>query len=166
MAVLERLRQAFKERFRPEIKIGTLDGFIEAARLAGTKNVLAEIGDRKVSVQPKEQVVVPAGYDKWEFYTKFSVKGPWERKIVFTQINETAVLSHARGRAASGSGFISLDTYAHMRQLFRKSVVGTDETRHKLLDAGLSVIIQHKGVTYSKEEFAGMIREARLLGSF
>lgn len=149
----ERFTQAVAERFRPEIKIGTLDGFIEAARLAGTKNVLAEIGDRNVPVLKEEQERLPRGYDQWEYYTKFIVEGLWGKKITFTQTNDIYTLPR-------------VDPPPYVQRIFNNSILKTEETRRKLLKEGLKVTVQRRGIAYSDDEFARMVREARLLGSF
>lgn len=148
----ERFTQAVVERFRPEIRTGTLENFIEIARLAGTKNVLAEIGDRKVPVQPEEQERLPRGYEEWEYYTKFTAKGLSGKKITFTQTNGIYALPR-------------VDPPPYVQIIFN-SILKTEETRRKLLKEGLKVTVQRRGIAYSEDEFAQLVGKARLIGSF
>lgn len=150
----ERFTQAVVERFRPEIKKGSLENFIETARLAGAKEVLAKIGKRKVSVHPEVQEPISKGFDIWEFYTEFTAKGLWGKRITFDQTNDVSLLQrvdHALPRVKS---------------YFNNSVLKTDKTRRILSDQGFKVTIKHKGIAYSEDEFAQLVGKARLIGSF
>ncbi|TSC89372.1 MAG: hypothetical protein G01um10145_529 [Microgenomates group bacterium Gr01-1014_5] len=151
---LERFRQTVVEHFRPEIKIGTLGDFIEVARLARAKEVLAQIGERKVLVQPDEQISLPRGYDEWEYYTKFTAKGLWGKRISFTQTTDTYALPRAYPAQSLVGG------------IFNNSLSKTDKTKRILSDQGFRVTVKHHDVVYSEEEFRKMVRKANLIGIF
>ena len=160
MNVLERLAESLQ---RPII-VGTLEDFIATAKLEGVRSVTAEIGERKVSNQPEDHIPEHQGYDTLEFYTKFIALAGW-RTLVFATINDIATLARTR-KITPGSMNLDNRLYDQAQLPYHHSLLKTDEARRRLIAQGFKVTVKRRGVVYSDEEFARMVRGAHLIGSF
>lgn len=148
MAGLERFAHALIDRLRPTLIVHALEDFVTLAKKVEATDIVANMGIRRIPINPEDQYPLMPGYNFWEYYTKYTVKMPKGGRIMFSKPTDLIVLPRTH--------FPSIFSEVAITSV--RSLLQTNRTTHELSELGFNIRVQHNGATYSKEEFEQLVR--------